>query len=410
MALEPNAQLHLDRLNEAVAAEYPYPENRFAGRGIVIGAGGAKFFTCAWAAVAVLRHLGCTLPIEFWVLGRHELDPLMEAAAESIGVRIVDASEVCAKLEKPPRILNGWELKPFSVIHSAFEEVLYLDADCICASDPSFLFECGPYLSWGAVFWPDLPPNTRSEWIPHDVWERVGLVPRNEVDFESGQFLIHKARCWKELQVTMHLNEYSDYWYTHVYGDKSTYHLAWQKLGTRYAIPSTPAGWTWPAILQHDFEGKVLFQHCCQGKEAICEGRDIGALAYGSVVAQAIAELKQRWNGKIWDFQGDHGLAGDYLYWRHSLGARFMKLEADGRITTGQAKCEKRWSVYVIGGQLHLVVIGEAHKDQEIAMMICTRNEAGVWCGRWACHERCLVNFIPAKLLQEGVQIGTAIE
>lgn len=409
--LDPNALKHLDLLNEFVEKELPkrpYPENAFSGRGIVIGAGGEKFFTCAWACVHVLRKLGCALPIEFWAIGAYELDPNMIRAAKSIGVDIIKASEVVANLDPSmrPRILNGWELKPFSVIHSKFEEVLYLDADCIPAKDPTYLFDSLPYQRTGSIFWPDLPPSSRAEWIPPDVWIRIGVPIRNEVDFESGQFIVNKRRCWAEMQVTMHINEYSDYWYKHVYGDKSTYHLAWQKLGTRYSIPETPAGWDWPAILQHDFEGDLVFQHACRGKESICGGEEIACLREAKTVSQSIKELRQIWSGAIWDFaSGNTELAktleGEYLYWRRDLGARPMVLESEGRIGVGQARCEKRWSCYEIDGEPNIVIVGNAHKEQEIGMMFLKKNAHGVWCGRWETYEKSEVFFFPSKLYME---------
>src|SRR5690242_8603824 len=56
-------QLLSRRFLEALA---PYPEGRFAGRGIVICAGGQRLFPNGWVCMRVLRLLGCTLPIEFW--------------------------------------------------------------------------------------------------------------------------------------------------------------------------------------------------------------------------------------------------------------------------------------------------------------------------------------------------------
>ena len=53
--------------------EFPYPSQRFEGRGIVICGGGAKYFPCAYVLVLLLRHLQCLLPIEVWHLGAREM-------------------------------------------------------------------------------------------------------------------------------------------------------------------------------------------------------------------------------------------------------------------------------------------------------------------------------------------------
>ena len=71
----------------AVAQKPPYAARRFRGRGIVICAGGAKNFPCAWVAVKMLRYLGCTLPIELWHLGAREMTPAMRALTAPLGVR-----------------------------------------------------------------------------------------------------------------------------------------------------------------------------------------------------------------------------------------------------------------------------------------------------------------------------------
>ena len=61
------------------AAPPPYPEARFHGRGIVVCGGGDKYFPCAWVCIRMLRHVGCTLPIELWHVGQAELPDAVRA-------------------------------------------------------------------------------------------------------------------------------------------------------------------------------------------------------------------------------------------------------------------------------------------------------------------------------------------
>src|SRR3954469_21272304 len=103
----------------AAALELPEPSG--TGRGIVICGGGLKYFTCAWVCINRLRALGCQLPIEFWHLGDAEMDRKMRSLLSPLNVHFVDALRVREK--HPARILNGWELKPYSMIHCGFEEV-----------------------------------------------------------------------------------------------------------------------------------------------------------------------------------------------------------------------------------------------------------------------------------------------
>src|SRR5690242_20180037 len=103
-----------------------YP-GTYHGRGIVVCGGGTTYFTNAWIALSLLRHVGCTLPVQLWYLGPGELDSYMEELVAPLGVECIDAWRV--RDVHPARILRGWEVKPYSIIHSPFREVLLLDAD-----------------------------------------------------------------------------------------------------------------------------------------------------------------------------------------------------------------------------------------------------------------------------------------
>lgn len=249
------------------------PRNAFAGRGIVIGCGGPKYFRNAYAVVAALRHHGCRLPVEFWHLGSAEIDANLARYCQTLGIKCVDATTL--PLQKKPRRLGGWELKPFSVLHSQFAQVLYLDADCVPLRDPTFLFDTPAFQRTGALFWPDLPPSRPEPysrvWIRPEVWDVFGMPMQWEEDFESGQFLIDKEKAYDSLVVTQWLNEHSDYFYNIVYGDKSTYHLAWRFMGRPYGLLPC-CEWSSPCILQKDFDGRALFAHATGGKHALAYG------------------------------------------------------------------------------------------------------------------------------------------
>ena len=244
-----------ERLAAVVAAGHPYPAERFSGRGVVICAGGRRYFTCAWVNIHMLRRSGCTLPVEVWYLGPEEMTPAMKALLAPLGVRFVDGREV--RKDHPVRILNGWELKPYAIIHSRFREVLYLDADNMVCANPEYLFDTPPYRETGAIFWPDFGRLGRR----HEIWQICEIGGNEELEFESGQIVVDKARCWKALQVTMHLNEYSDFYYRYIWGDKETFHMAWRKLRQPFAMPSRGIDGLPGVMCQHDFEGRRIFQH-----------------------------------------------------------------------------------------------------------------------------------------------------
>src|SRR3954451_9345490 len=108
---------HRRRQDQAIRQASPYPEGRYAGRGIVMAAGGPRHFTNAWVTLNVLRRvLGCTLPVQLWYLGPGEMSEQMLDLLRPLDVECVDALEV--RQRHPVRRLGGWELKPYAIIHS----------------------------------------------------------------------------------------------------------------------------------------------------------------------------------------------------------------------------------------------------------------------------------------------------
>ena len=236
-----------------------YPEERFQGRGLVIAGGGMAYFPSLYVTVRAVRHAGWTLPIQVWYLGReNEMPPEYRALLEPFGVECVDADEV--RERHPCRILNGWELKAFAVLHSPFAEVLSLDADCYPIRDPSVLFDDADYRQTGAVFWPDLWDAPPLDWSP------FGLAPSGRVSIESGQFLVHKRLCWRPLQLAWWYNDHSDWSYLHGYGDKHTFEVAWARCGQRYTMFREDVEWSVHSFKHVGPDGRLLFVHRCKDK------------------------------------------------------------------------------------------------------------------------------------------------
>ena len=175
---------------EAIASIPPYPDT-YWGRGIVICAGGPKYFTPAWVCASMLRRLGCQLPVQFWHLGERELDDRMrKLAADLLDVSCVDAEEL--RRTRPARILDGWGLKAYAILHCRFREALLLDADNVPLVDPAVLFSTPQYEEHGAIFWPDY-----TRFGPdRDIWPICEVEYRDEPEFESGQIVVNKRRCW----------------------------------------------------------------------------------------------------------------------------------------------------------------------------------------------------------------------
>jgi hypothetical protein len=242
-----------------LAALPEYPAGDFTGRGIVIAGGGPRYFPSLYVTVRAIRHVGCDLPIQVWYLGREdELPAERWRLLEPFGVECVDADAV--RERRPCRILNGWELKVYAVLHSPFAEVLSLDADCYPVRDPGFLFEDAGYRETGAVFWPDSVSGS-----PLD-WRAFGVEPSGRASVESGQFVVDKHRSWRPLALAWWYNDHSDWSYLHGYGDMHTFDVAWARCGAAYRRFAEHADWHVHSFRHVGPDGRLLFVHRCRDK------------------------------------------------------------------------------------------------------------------------------------------------
>ena len=257
----PNSRQMHERAEAFLAAIPPYPVRRFRGRGVVIAAGGDRFFASLYVTLRALRHVGCELPIQVWYLGRHgEMPPKRRALLAPYDVRFVDADAVRRKY--PARTLNGWELKVFAALHCPFREVLSLDADSYPCRDPEFLFDRDDYKEHGAIFWPDMHErDARLKWKAFGVPDpmRLGSV-------ESGQFLIDKRLCWRPLNLAWFYNDHSDFYYRYAFGDKHTFEVSWERCRQRFVMWKTRADWEDVAYVHSGPTGEPLFVHRCSDK------------------------------------------------------------------------------------------------------------------------------------------------
>ena len=158
----------------ALAAIPEYPAGRFAGRGIVICAGGTSL-AAALATVSLLRGLGCLLPVELWHQ-RGEVLPLHAPILAELNVTskvFEDFVKAEQLVSQDPRNGRLYQLKPLALLHSSFEEVLQLDADNTPIRNVEYLFDQGAYNDAGIVLWPDYWKTN-----PHNpIWRIIGATP-----------------------------------------------------------------------------------------------------------------------------------------------------------------------------------------------------------------------------------------
>ena len=395
-------------IDELLSSPLPYPEGRFSGKGIVICGGGVRYFPCAWVLINTLRHLGCQLPVELWHKGAGEMNSQMKELITRLGVTCVDAYEV-AKAHSVRR-LYGWELKPFSIINSRFEEVLYIDADNMPVRNPEFLFSTQEYDESGAIFWPDryMGRGDGIRWLLPMAWEVCKVPFRDEPEIEAGQLVINKQKCWPGLQLAMHINEHSDFYYQYFYGDKDTFHLAWRRVGLDYSlVPHRPRGLGGDAvILQSGFDGQLLFQHRNSDKWKLDgSNQRIAGFVLEDLCREFLAELRRQWSGKVRnipeEFSPVERAAYDsvvksrfFTYKREGYDERTLELLPDFRIGSGAARMELGWDL-------------EEDKDGNPTLILLnnggptcflSRAEGDAWKGRWLIYERMPIELKPIEL------------
>lgn len=249
---EQNADRHVKAAT--ARAELCSPPDNLSGRGIVI-CGGGKYAASAWVTINLMRLHGCTLPIQLWYLGAAEVSTSLAQALAELDVETVNAYDVMEAF--PHKRLNGWEVKAYSLLHCPWREVMLLDADNIPLRDVTDLFDNPFYLEHGSLFWPD-----RGRFTPENkIWSLSGVEYRDEPEFESGQMLVDRRRCWREVVLANWFNEESAFWYQHIHGDKDTFRLAWRSLGTKYSIIPFPGTAPWPLFYQKSPQGELIFHH-----------------------------------------------------------------------------------------------------------------------------------------------------
>uniref|UniRef100_A0AAV1UW23 Uncharacterized protein n=1 Tax=Peronospora matthiolae TaxID=2874970 RepID=A0AAV1UW23_9STRA len=166
--------------------------------------------------------------------------------------------------------------KVHAIYNSAFDQVLFLDADNVPVREPAFLFESEEFVRTGAVFWPDYwhPQNSIFHLVKDSLLGQ--MLDMQYVDMfvqESGQLLIDRRRHAAAMVLvhfyashTPDLFERLDL----VWGDKDLFRFAWIKLNASFSMVQTLAAvagklvnesFCGMTMAQHDFGGNVLFLH-----------------------------------------------------------------------------------------------------------------------------------------------------
>ncbi len=379
----------------------------FRDRGIVTAIGGGHI-AGGWVFLSLLRQIHrCRLPVEIWYLGDDDLAPPLRAEFERFDVTFVDASR--DERLSGQRPANGWELKASAIVLSRFAEVLWLDADLIPLIDPTALFD-DPHYHWtGALFWPDIRRVNRF----NPIWTIAGTTPTDGPEFETGIVVLDKRRHWPELQLTLHFNRQSSFYYRYLIGEKDTFQIAWRLRDAPRALPAHH-----PEIAHGSYPGEAadqpelvgLWQHNFAGTRIALHQTDLCLVAWGrnpnvpddpytAERDEALAELRRIWNGDFGERPAprlngaaptDVATIRHFAYLRPSIERRDLELLPDGQIGYGARAVERFWRVEDDGGSPRLILSSRARDTCVLQLQ-----DDGRWRGNWLEYEQGSAELIP---------------
>jgi hypothetical protein len=347
-------------LAQRVASPAACPAGRFEGRGIVICAGGLRYFTCAFVLIRVIRGvLKSRLPIQVWHLGQREMSAAMRRILEEEDVEVIDAEAVIAR--HPARVAGGWPLKPYAVAHSHFREVLLLDADTVPLQALDGVFDWPQYRATGLLFWPDCVDLTSE----NPVWQAVGLEPRSCVSFETGLFVLDKARAFDVLDLGIAMNERWEELYSLIHGEKDSFLLACLLLGRDFGLIAHRPFALDSDLVQRSPDGEPFVHHRTYSKWCLeRQNRPVSDPRMTHACEEALAELRRRWTGAIFHppargaaaLEAERRLvaAGRFTYETTTTAARSMTFEPGWQVGEGRAEFEQHWAVVEDGAGLVL--------------------------------------------------------
>lgn len=246
---------HIQALDRVLNSKVDYPGGE--GKGIVY-VGGAKYWPGIAVGIKLIRKMGCNLPIQVW--HGHELcdEPVNEKDVNGLDVQFIKTKEVASRLDDA-RILRGWEVKLYALTHCPFEQFIYLDADAYPVVNPLSLFSLlHPHEPF--VFWHDMPHcegNVKWDWTFPEGKNGVPTV-------QGGQLIVDRKNAWDALVVAHWMNQHSDYFYRHMFGDQDTWRVALAARASTYRCLGD-ANWQHPAFVPK-LGDRPVFVHRCQGK------------------------------------------------------------------------------------------------------------------------------------------------
>ncbi|KAG0347899.1 hypothetical protein BG004_006618 [Podila humilis] len=227
----------------------------YHGKGIVFCAGNPQFEFVVTAIQAIRSRLKSTLPIQVFYMGDDDLSQERQQYLREMtdDIELLDVTRI---LNNEYMMLGGWAIKPFAMLASSFEEVMFVDADAYFLQDPAILFQDPGYLATGALFFYDrtlFPFWTQGADFLKSILPIMSSFPKTSRWFrmvsaheqESGVVLINKRKRFLGLLATCKMNgkwERDLVSYKIFHGDKETFWTGFEMVQEPYAFIKSYGG------------------------------------------------------------------------------------------------------------------------------------------------------------------------
>ncbi|KAG0052506.1 hypothetical protein BGZ83_002491 [Gryganskiella cystojenkinii] len=221
----------------------------YKGRGIVFCAGNGQFEFVVTSIQAIRNRLKSTVPIQVFHMGdgdlsRERQDYLRKLAKD---IEVVDVTQI---LDNEYMQLGGWAIKPFAMLASSFEEVMFVDADAYFLQDPVKLFDDPGYKATGALFFYDRTlfagSDAKMNWLKSVTPITSSFPPSSRLyrmvsdhEQESGVVLINKRTRFLGMLATCKMNgkwERDLVSYQIFHGDKETFWSGFEMIQEPYCF------------------------------------------------------------------------------------------------------------------------------------------------------------------------------
>ncbi|KAF9357712.1 hypothetical protein BGX26_003231 [Mortierella sp. AD094] len=221
----------------------------YKGRGLVFCAGNGQFEFVVTSIQSIRNRLKSTLPIQVYHMGDDDLSRERQTYLREMANNI-DVIDVTQILDNDYMKLGGWAIKPFAMLASNFEEVMFVDADAYFLQDPVTLFDDPGYQATGALFFYDRTlfagSHEQPEWLK-SVSPLLSSFPATSRMFrlvsaheqESGVVLINKRTRFLGLLATCKSNgkwERDLVSYKVFHGDKETFWTGFELIQEPYVF------------------------------------------------------------------------------------------------------------------------------------------------------------------------------